>query len=141
MPDSVTVKVRNKDKLAKKFAALAPEAQRELAKANNDTADEMVTTAQRFVPVKTGTLRATIHKEQAGTETGAVRVVAGGPATTHPVRQGFDGSYDYAFSVEFGTSDTAAHPYFFPSYRLEKRKHKTRARRALKASTQKIAAS
>lgn len=137
--DGLTVKVRNKDKLARKFAALAPEAHRELTRANYETAAAMVSTAQRFVPRRTGTLARTIHAEPAGTETGAVRVLAGGPATTKAARQGA-GSYDYALGVEFGTSDTAAHPFFFTAYRLEKRRHRTRAGRALRSSTKKVAA-
>lgn len=134
MADGVTVKVRNKDKLARKFARLAPEALKELTVANEETADEMVATAQRYVPYITGTLHNSIHSEPGPTETGAVRVVAGGQATTK-------GGYDYALGVEFGTSDTTAKPYFFPSYRLGKRSHKRRVTRAMKNSSKKVAKS
>jgi hypothetical protein len=134
MPDGVTVKVRNKDKLARKLRQLAPEALKALTAANYETADEMVATAQRYVPYITGTLHNSIHTEPGPPDTGAVRVVAGGSPTTK-------GGYDYALGVEFGTSDTTAEPYFFPSYRLGKRSHKRRVTRAMKVSSQKVAKS
>ena len=134
MPDGVTVKVRNKDKLARKLHQLAPEALKALTAANYETAGEMVSTAKRFAPVRTGALQNSIHTEPGPQETGAVRVMAGGPATTK-------GGYDYALGVEFGTSDTPAGPYFFPSYRLGKRRHKGRVTRALKMSSKKVAKS
>jgi hypothetical protein len=136
---TVTVKVRNLDKLARKFRELAPEAAKALAAVNEQSANDMVTRAQTFVPVRSGTLRNSIHAEPAGTETGAWRVLAGGPATTRPARRGH-GSYDYALGVEFGTSDTTQVPFFFPAYRLTAKQHRARATRAVNRSNKKVAA-
>jgi hypothetical protein len=127
---SVTVTVRNKDKLARKLHALAPEALKDLTEANIKTGEEMVAKAQGFV--KTGTLRSTIRSEFVGGDTGAVRVLAGGAATTVK-------GYDYALAVEFGTVDTPRQPYFFPSFRLGKKTHRGRATRALNKSAKRVA--
>lgn len=135
---SVTMTVRNKDKLARKFRQLAPEAARALADANRQSANDMVATARGFVPVLTGTLQASIRAEPAGTSTGAWRVLAGGPTTTRRARAG-QGDYDYALGVEFGTSDTRNAPFFFPAYRLVARRHKGRATRAVNKANRKVA--
>ena len=137
---SVTVKVRNKDKLARKFKALAPEAARAMAAVNEQSANDMVSRAQGFVPFISGTLYNSIRAEPAGgtVETGAWRVLAGGPATTKPARNGH-GSYDYALGVEFGTSDTTQVPFFFPAYRLTARQHRARATRAVNRANKKVA--
>jgi hypothetical protein len=135
---SVTVTVRNKDKLARKFKALAPEAAKALADVNEQSANDMVATAKGFVPVKTGTLQNSIRAEPAGTETGAWRVLAGGPTTTKAARSG-QGAYDYALGVEFSTSDTRAQPFFYPAFRLTARRHKGRATRAVNKANKKVA--
>jgi HK97 gp10 family phage protein len=49
-----------------------------------------------------------------------VRVVAGGAETTRPSGRG--GTYDYARALEFGTVEMAAQPFFFPTYRLMKKR-------------------
>jgi hypothetical protein len=135
---AVTVKVRNKDKLARKFRELAPEAAKALAAVNEQSANDMVTTAKGFVPVKSGTLKNSIRAEPAGTETGAWRVLAGGPATTKAARSG-QGSYDYALGVEFGTSDTPRQSFFFTAYRLIRKRHRGRATRAVNQANKKVA--
>lgn len=136
---TVTVKVRNKERLARKLHSLAPEALKDLTDANLKAAQEMTVSARNFVPVRSGALRDSIRTEFVGGDTGAVRVLAGGPSTTKPVRAGFDGSYDYALGQEFGTTDTPAQPFFYPSYRLINRKHKGRASRALNKSVKRVA--
>jgi hypothetical protein len=130
--------VLNREKLIRKFNALAPEAARALAAVNEQSANDMVATAKGFVPVVTGTLQNSIRAEPAGTQTGAWRVLAGGAATTKPARSGH-GSYDYALGVEFGTSDTTQAPFFFPAYRLTARRHRGRATRAVNRANKKVA--
>ena len=49
-----------------------------------------------------------------------VRVVAGGAATVRPSISGKP--FDYARADEFGTVKMPAHPFFFPTYRLMKKK-------------------
>ena len=136
---SVTVKVRNKDKLARKLKQLAPEVQRAMAAVNAQSANDMAATARSLVPVLSGTLRNSIHAQPAGTETSAWRVSAGGPTTTKAARGG-QGSYDYALGVEFGTSDTGKVPYFFTSYRLVAKRHRGRVTRAANKAHKQVAA-
>lgn len=63
-------------------------------------------------------------------------VKAGGALTTHPVEKGKSRFYDRANAVEFGTEKMRATPFFWPTYRLLKRKVRGRvnsgAKRALK---------
>jgi len=49
-----------------------------------------------------------------------VRIVAGGQLTTRPAAGRTP--YDYARGDEFGTQKMAAQPFFFPTYRLRKKK-------------------
>jgi Bacteriophage HK97-gp10, putative tail-component len=135
---SVKVTVQNRDKLAAKLKRLAPEVQQAMAAANAQSAQDMMATAQGLAPVRTSTLRNSIHAEPAsGSQTSAWRVVAGGPSTTKPSR---GGSYDYAMGVEFGTSDTGKVPFFFPSYRLVAKRHRGRVTRAANKAHKAVAA-
>ena len=136
---SVTVKVSNKDKLARKLKQLAPAVQAAITDANAATAHEMAATARGLVPIRTGTLRNSITAGPAGTATGAYRVSAGGPATTKAARGG-QGSYDYALGVEFGTSDTQKRPFFFTAYRVGARRHRSRVTRAANKAMKQVAA-
>jgi hypothetical protein len=136
----VTVTVRNKDKLAAKLKQLAPAAQAELSRVNIVSADEMVSTARSYVPVKTGALRNSIRSQSVGgVETGAVRVLAGGPTTTKEVRSGSGKPYDYALGIEFGNSNTPRQSFFFTAYRLIRKRHRSRASRALNKSIKAVA--
>ena len=136
---SVTIKVRNKDRLARKLKQLAPAVQAAIADVNAVTANEMAATARGLAPVRTGTLRSSITAGPAGTATGAYRVSAGGPSTTKAARGG-QGSYDYALGVEFGTSDTPRQSFFFTSYRLSAKRHRSRVTRAANKAHKRIAA-
>jgi len=136
---SVTVKVRNKDRLARKLKQLAPAVQAAIADVNAVTANEMAATARGLAPVRTGTLRSSITAGPAGTATGAYRVSAGGPSTTTAARGG-SGSYDYSLGVEFGTSDTPRQSFFFTSYRLSAKRHRSRVTRAANKAHKRIAA-
>jgi HK97 gp10 family phage protein len=88
--------------------------------------DEFVATAKRLAPVEDGNLRDSIRAEDK-TDLG-VTVKAGGPATT---RNTTKYPYDYALGVEFGTQKSPAQPYFYPAYRLVKKRVTGRIRRAL----------
>lgn len=153
----VTVKWRRKDALLKKLGKLAPATFAALADANRQTADEMVDTARALVPKRTGRLAASI--------------VATGPGGTPPAySQGGghqavpEGSYivsagnsktRYAHLVEYGTAahdnagkfkgthnpGTKARPFFWPAYRLIRRKMRSRATRAIRKATDQVAQS
>ncbi|WJR67654.1 hypothetical protein QTA58_02495 [Neorhizobium sp. CSC1952] len=62
------------------------------------------------------------------TDTGGQVVRAGGEATTKPSA---GGPFDYAVGQEFGTVNSPAQPFFWPAYRLLKKKFLSRRRSAL----------
>jgi hypothetical protein len=68
-------------------------------------------------------------------------LTAGGEATTRPVREGADVDYDYALANEFGTQEMAAQPFFYPGYRLGKKRAKSRISRAVTKAAKRVAAS
>ncbi|MBS9720234.1 HK97 gp10 family phage protein [Tianweitania sp. BSSL-BM11] len=91
------------------------------------SADEMVSMAQRLAPRDDGALYQSIRKEAGDHELERV-VRAGGPATTRPSA---GGPFDYAVGQEFGTVKQPAHPFFYPAYRLIKKRVRGRLKRAV----------
>jgi HK97 gp10 family phage protein len=63
------------------------------------------------------------------TETGGQVVRAGGETTTKPSA---GGPYDYALAQEFGNQEVPAQPFYWPAYRLLKKKFANRRARALR---------
>lgn len=129
MANSVSLKWKNKDAFFRQLISVVPAAERELAAANEQSANAMADLARRLAPVRTGRLQASIRIEPR--ERGAFAVMAGGLMTTHPVRKGAKATYDYALAQEFGSENNPAQPFFWPSYRVSKRPSKARATRAL----------
>lgn len=151
---SVKVTVRNKDKLFAKLKRLVPEADAALTKVNGEAAREMAALAKAYVPVRTGRLRDSIAVTPPGGvppgHSQGARVV---PPGSFMVTAG-DTGVRYPHLVEFGAKAHAAggrfegaehpgappQPYFWPAYRLVRRRHRARAGRALGASIKKVAA-
>lgn len=78
---------------------------------------------QRVVAVDEGDLRASVRIEP-GKYGDRFYVKAGGPKTTKRVRNSGKGNapeYDYALAVEFGTKKMRARPFFYPTYRTNRR--------------------
>ena len=63
-----------------------------------------------------------------GKQPTVVRVMAGGAATTRQTR---GKPYDYARAVEFGTEHVHAQPFFFPTFRLMRKKMRNSMRRKI----------
>lgn len=106
----------------------------ELTTANAKSADAMVDSAKRLVPVDENDTDG-IHLRDSivsfkGNSRAAYIVQAGGKMTTKASVAGRP--YDYALAVEYGTQDTTAQPYFWPSYRLNRKPMKARATRAIR---------
>ena len=146
MADGVTVKVRRKDKLFAKLRRTVPAVEEALETANRKSADEMVALAKRFVPVKTGRLRDSIQATPPGQVPPAFAQGLDGPVPpgAFMVTAG-DSSARYPHVVEFGAPPhtagglfegaqhpgAPAQPYFFPAFRITRRKHKGRVTRAI----------
>lgn len=134
------MKIAGKENLRRKILALPGAVREELMAALRTSGREINTLQRQFVPKEDGVLASTIDMTE---DPGLLRVtlVAGGRATTRPVRDGADAEYDYAFAQEFGTQKMPANPFFFPGYRLGKKRAKSRISRAIGKAARKVAAS
>lgn len=83
-----------------------------------------------------GALKTTVKLIPDRSKDTVVRVVAGGPETTREGRK----PYDYSRAVEFGTVEMAARPFFFPTYRLMKKRMISTMKRRITASIKKYSA-
>lgn len=126
--------VRNFDasEFKRRLAKLPAVVKRELNAAIEKDAQEWVAASKLLAPKdpKDG-----IHLEPSirhhKTETGGQIVRAGGEATTKPVKDGKSPTVDYAVAQEFGTEKMPPSPFFWPVYRLLRKKFKSRRQRAL----------
>lgn len=134
------MKIAGKDKFLRQIGALPAALRAEVRKALEASAEETTDLMKRFVPVESGKLRASIGygfegvpagasksaSRSAKAETGlAVTMYAGG-------REAF-----YARYQEFGTQDMVAQPFFYPGYRLGRKRAKARLARAVRAGAKK----
>jgi HK97 gp10 family phage protein len=87
--------------------------------------------------VVSGALRHSVRVVPGNKDT-IVRVVAGGALTTRPSVS--SKPYDYARADEFGTIHMHAQPFFFPTYRLMKKRIIAGMRRKITASIKKRSA-
>jgi len=67
-----------------------------------------------------------------------VKVTAGGELTTRSVRRGASVTYDYALANEYGTRKMTAQPFFWPTYRLLKRRIRAQVQRGMKKGISKV---
>lgn len=132
--------ILGRDLLRKTLERLPVAIKQDLQVALTAEANALAGLMRARVPVKDGTLRASIRVEprkQSGL-IGAL-IKAGGPTTTKPVRKGQSATYDYAMAQELGTQEVLAQPFFFPSYRQKKTSIKRRASKAVKDAVAKVA--
>lgn len=136
------MKIERLDRFKRKLRMLSPATKAEIAIAIQKSADEITDLQKRLAPERTGKLKGSIgNRPVEGTENLAVELHAGGAATTKPVRNGASATYDYALADEFGTTETTAQPYFYPAYRLGKKRAKARIARAATSAAKKVARS
>lgn len=150
---SVTAKWRNKDRLAQKLRRLAPEAAAGQEQANGQSAAEMVALAKGFAPRRTGDLAESIVRTPPGSVPPAYAQGGNPVATGAWLVTAGNASVRYAGLVENGTAPheqegrfegtehpgTTAQPFFFPAYRLIRKRHRGRAARALNKSIKRVA--
>jgi HK97 gp10 family phage protein len=115
--------------LRKRLNAIPPAVREAAMAALLKSSDELVNAQKALVPVKSGTLRDSIRAEPHPDELKVI-VKAGGPTTTKPARSG-QGSYDYSHAQEWGTADEAAQPFFYPAWRLLRKRFRNRTKRAV----------
>lgn len=104
------------------------------------SAAEIVATAKELVPVESGALRDSIGWTWGDAPKGSLTLGSVRPAAAGTLRITIYAGNETAFYarwVEFGTEahasggGAAPHPFFFPAYRLNKKKAKARATRAV----------
>jgi HK97 gp10 family phage protein len=110
---------------------------KELDAAVRDQAERLAATQRSVVKVKTGKLKQSIRVEK-GRRPLQYLVKAGGKLTTREVRKGSGKPYDYSLGTEFGNEQVNAQPFFFPTYRLMKKKIKSAIARKVKPAIGKV---
>lgn len=118
------LKVRRKDQLFQKLRRTVPAIEAATEKATEKSATELVDRMRSYAPVDEGTLRNSILWEFLPMRNGA-RVFVHGRAF-------------YARFVEFGRPSVPAQPFFFPAYRLLRKRIRGRFSRAINAEIKKV---
>lgn len=137
----MAVKVSGVKELRKKLKALPPEIKLELESEMEKGANEVVQMAKRLVPVNTGRLRDSIGWTWGEPPKGSIAIAQSRPDPNARVITIFAGSETayWVRWVEFGTVKSQAHPFFFPSWRANAKKVKSRFKRATKKAIEKVA--
>jgi HK97 gp10 family phage protein len=145
----MAIKVRNRDRLFQALRKSVPAVDAELRAALAKAGDQFVDTAQSLVPYDDGDLHDSIgwawtkNTQKDASRSPAIVVFAGGDPGKAGLFSRFktffgmgarrptgSGAY-YVRFVEFGTPDTPKQPFFFPSYRLVRRKIRGQLSRAI----------
>lgn len=106
--------IQNQQRLRAKARALRTKVAASVTPAVIQAAELIINTQKRLVPVDDGDLRDSIGWEQDVKSENATRllIVAGGQKAPH------------ARIIEFGRQNAPAFPYFFPGYRIERKRAK-----------------
>lgn len=118
----------NRDRLRRKMRSIPVEVRKAAREQLKKNAEELVETQKRFAAMSfkdpTGKLQSGIKQQDVSDSTRISRKVSASAKD--------EKGRDYAAWVEFGTSKSEAAPYFWPAYRLAKRKFRARMTRAAK---------
>ncbi|TPM92726.1 HK97 gp10 family phage protein [Mesorhizobium sp. B2-1-3A] len=144
------MKIAGKQKFLSQIAALPAAMRTEIQKALVVSAEETNDLQQRFVPVDKGDLKRSIGyvlgdevPEGAGISTApakgstdlTVTMFAGNATTIVTNKRGVE--FQNAVLQEFGTKKMSANPFFFPGFRIGKKRAKPRLARAVSAGAKK----
>ncbi len=122
-------KITGRRNIAQRLSRIPKAVKAAVKPALDKSADELVAAQRSLAPSDDGTLRASIQWHESGELKRTVE--AGGPSTTRPVRSGAGVTYDYAVAQEFGTQKMPANPFFWPGYRLTRKRIRNRIKRAI----------
>ena len=152
-------RIERREQMLAKLRALPAAVRSEIKQAMAQSADEIVAMQKRLVPVRTGALRDSI-KQTWGNKPGlsSAGLAGGGPRAGDPdltvfITAGGEREGWYARFVEYGTSAheaggkfkgatipaVSARPFFWPSWRANKRRTKSRISRAITRAAKKVA--
>lgn len=145
--------VKGMDRLRAQLNALPDAIKAEIRAAMEKSAEEIVAMARGLAPVlkepdqrrQQGALRDSIGWTWGEAPKGAMTLgkVQADTNSDRMVITIYAGNSEafYARWVEFGTAKMQARPFFYPSYRANRRRLRGRANRALKKAAQKVASS
>jgi HK97 gp10 family phage protein len=124
-----SVIIQNRARLQTKVRALRAKVAASVTPAVIEAAKLIIGTQKRYVPVDDGDLRDSIHWEQDAKSENAARVliIAGGEPAPH------------GRIIEFGSTRQAAQPFFFPGYRVERKRAKAIIAKAVRAAVRSAA--
>jgi HK97 gp10 family phage protein len=151
----ISAKVTRKDRLYAKLKQLAPEAAKVIGEEALKAANEMAATARNYAPVDDGDLRDSIVVTPGGQMTPAYSQPGGSqmvPENAALVTAG-NSKVRYPHLVEYGTRPhvnqgkfpgthhpgTRPQPFFWPSFRLLRRRFRARMTRAINKAIKKAA--
>lgn len=141
-------KIIGLENLRRKLKAMPQRIEAQIRAALEKSADEIVAMAKALVPVDSGALRDSIGWTWGDPPSGAmvlgtakegemrITIYAG----TRDKKLG-DADAFYARFVEFGTQKMSAQPFFYPSYRANKKRARGRITRAINKAVKEVAAS
>lgn len=120
------------ERLKRRFAAIPKDIKEAVQPTLVKQAEAMARTMKTLAPRETGALAASITVTPGGESTPAYSQPGGSMVVAENAVAITVGNTDvrYAHLVEYGTTKTHAHPYFWPSVRL----HQQQAKKAIKAA-------
>jgi HK97 gp10 family phage protein len=140
----MATKVQGVDQLKRKLRAMPDAARREISRAMEQSAQEIVDLARSLVPVDQGDLRDSIGWSwhglpQGSVELGSVRAQGRGAGNLAIVIYAGNEAVFWARWQEFGTRNHPASPYFFVSYRAMRKRVRGRVQRAIRNAAKRAA--
>ncbi|MDR7147054.1 HK97-gp10 family putative phage morphogenesis protein [Rhizobium sp. BE258] len=104
-------------------------------------ADEIVAAAKAYAPVDDGALQDSIGWTWGDAPEGSFAIATQGTGDLRITIYAGNKDAFYARWVEFGTTENTAQPFFFPAYRLLKKRTANRVKRAINKAIRKAWAS
>lgn len=120
-------------RLQKRLDAIPKAVKKAVEPALRQSGEELVTTMRGLAPVDTGDLRDSIKYTMPGNPTPPYSQPGGSTVAGDNQVLVTAGNTDvrYPHLVEYGTAEAAAQPFFWPAYRLKKKKLASRIKRAI----------
>lgn len=117
----IRAKVEGRDALMRRLRAIVPEAERELAKAQLEGAQELSNRIRPRAPSQTGRYRDSIQADRLSNRPGKKPLNGLKGGTKDPNATGVFAEFIWRF-LEFGTVKMAARPHIFPTYRAYRKR-------------------
>ena len=134
-----TARVNSLERFRRLTKELREEVHDEAGAELNKQAEELARLIESVAPHEEGTLKTTVKVVKDQKRDTLVRIVAGGEKTVRKGK-GRIRPYDYARADEFGTVNMKPRPFFFPTYRLRKKKIISAMKRRITANIKKRSA-